>query len=143
MTPETRGALRAHLKQEEGLRLKPYTDTMGVLTVGYGRAIGRIGISRDEAELMLDNDITRSVKDATFIVPAMPTLDPVRQQVVVSMLFQLGLGTFMEFRRCRAALERRDFDQAADEMLDSAWARQTPARVHRLATAMRTGLLQW
>lgn len=141
MTPETRGALRAHLQQEEGLRLKLYQDTVGVWTVGYGRAIGRIGITRDEAELMLDNDISRSVKDATFIVPSLAALDSVRQQVVLSMLFQLGLGTFMEFRKFRAALERRDFEAAAAEMVDSTWAAQTPARAHRLSTAMRTGLM--
>ena len=52
-----RQLLRSQLERHEGLRLKPYRDTVGKLTVGYGRNLEDVGISRDEADFMLDNDI--------------------------------------------------------------------------------------
>lgn len=139
MTDETRASLREHLKVEEGLRLKPYQDTVGVLTVGYGHAIGRIGISRNIAELLLDEDIDRAVADCDLWWKGWRDLDPVRQEVVLAAVFQLGLGTWLDFKATRRAIVEGRYSDAADGLLDSRWATQTPARVKRLAHMLRTG----
>lgn len=139
MTDETRASLREHLKVEEGLRLKPYQDTVGVLTVGYGHAIGRIGISRRIAELLLDEDIDRAVADCDLWWTGWRNLDPVRQEVVLAAVFQLGLGTWLDFRATRRAIVEGRYEDAADHLLNSKWATQTPGRVKRLAHMLRTG----
>lgn len=139
MTADTRAVLRDHLQREEGLRLKPYTDSVGVLTVGFGHAIGRIGISRRIAEQLLDEDIDRSLADLDLAWKGWRQLDPVRQEVLAAMVFQLGLSTFMDFRATRRAVEEGRYADAADHMLNSLWAKQTKSRVERLAQMMRTG----
>lgn len=139
MTDDTRASLREHLQAEEGLRLKPYRDSVGVWTIGYGHAIGRIGISRRIAELMLDEDIDKAIAGLDMMQPGWRALDPVRQTVLVGMVFQLGLSTFLDFKQTRRAITEGRFADAADAMLDSKWAQQTPARVQRLAQMMRTG----
>ena len=48
------------IKRHEGLRLKPYLCTAGKLTIGYGRNLETNGISGDEAEYLLKNDIERA-----------------------------------------------------------------------------------
>ena len=66
-------------------------------------------------------------------------LDPVRQKVVLDMRFNLGPGGFRGFSKMIAALERDDYDTAADEMVDSAWYHQVGNRSKRLVAMMRTG----
>jgi len=146
MTDESRQRLVDSLKVAEGTgpvqrdRLMPYSDSLGVLTIGYGRAIGRIGISFGEAETLLRHDIDRSERDLDFAAAWWRSLDDVRQRALVEMIFQLGLGTFLDFHHTRDALQHQRFGLAADAMLDSEWADQTPARVQRLAAMVRTGL---
>lgn len=139
MTADTRAVLRDHLQREEGLRLKLYQDTVGVWTIGFGHAIGRIGISRRIAELLLDEDIDRAVGDCDLWWKGWRDLDPVRQEVVLAAVFQLGLGTWMDFRATRRAIVEGRYEDAADHLLNSKWAAQTPSRVKRLAQMMRTG----
>ena len=139
MTDETRALLRSHLQVEEGLRLKLYKDTVGVTTIGWGHAIGRIGISRRIADLILEEDIDRSVADLDLWWRGWRDLDPVRQEVLLAAVFQLGLNTWLDFKRTRRAIVEGRWDDAADNLLDSKWASQTPARVQRLAAMLRTG----
>lgn len=139
MTASSLEQLTATIRQAEGLRLKPYTDTVGVLTVGFGRAIGRVGISRDEAEHLLANDIVRVLKGLDLTMPWWRGLDDVRQRALAEMAFQLGLDGLLNFRRMRAALMDGDYERAADEALDSKWAAQTPNRARRVAAMIRTG----
>jgi lysozyme len=119
----------------------PYTDTVGVLTVGYGRAIGRIGISRDEAELLLENDVARAISDLDFAMPWWTGLDEVRQLALTELRFQLGLNGLLDFRKMREALRQKQYGHAADELLDSVVAQQAPNRIKRLAAMLRTGLM--
>jgi lysozyme len=147
VTDETRADLIARLKEDEGTgplhgdRFMPYTDTVGVLTVGYGRAIGRIGISEEEAELLLTNDIERSIGDLNFAMPWWSGLDEVRQMVLVELRFQLGLDGLLGFRKMREALRQHQYGMAADDLLDSLLATQAPNRIKRLAAMLRTGLM--
>ncbi|WP_417315672.1 glycoside hydrolase family protein [Cycloclasticus pugetii] len=133
-----RELLRSQLERHEDLRLKPYRDTVGKLTIGYGRNLEDVGISREEASLMLDADIDEAVKYMET-VDEYCALDPVRQALLVNMCFNLGFCGLMKFKRMWAAIGRGDYSRAGDEMLNSKWARQVGRRADELAEIMRTG----
>lgn len=126
------------VKVEEGLRLKAGADTVGVV-VGYGRNLTTNGLTQAEAEYLLANDVARTLADLEKYCAWWLTLDDVRQEVVADMAFELGVGGLLLFRDMLFALGRRQYDVAADAMLDSLWARQVPSRAQRLAAMMRTG----
>ncbi len=131
----------AMLKRDEGVRLKPYTDTVGKLSIGIGRNLSDIGISQDECDLMLANDIKRTEADADHFW-WFHELNEARQAVILNMLFNLGLRSFQGFTQTIKCLEAGDYDGAADRMLVSKWAEQTGTRAGRLAQIMRTGVVQ-
>ena len=139
MTDDTLETLKATIKKAEGYSAELYTDTVGVTTIGYGRAIGRVGISRDEAELMFANDVGRVLRGLDMALPWWRTLDEVRQAALCEMAYQLGLNGVMNFRKMRTALREGEYDRAADEALDSKWHAQTPKRCERVARMFRTG----
>lgn len=140
-----RPSLEALLIRHEALRLRAYYDTRGKITIGVGRNLEDAGISEAEALFMLDNDIARVVREArTF--PWFDSLTLNRQDVVLSMIFNLGLEGFREFVKLQAALKAGDYEAAAREMFASAWAKQLgdgPGgrrdRVEELAEMMRNG----
>jgi len=135
-----RTRLRTQLVQHEGLRLKPYTDTVGKLTIGVGRNLTDVGITDDEAALLLDNDITRVWQELTHAVGCFSSLDEVRQHVLLDMAFNLGVPRLLKFEKMLAAVEGHHFDVAADEMLNSKWASQVGKRAQTLAAMMRDGV---
>ena len=126
------------IKRHEGLRLKPYKDTEGHLTIGYGRALNIVGISSDEAEAMLHHDVTEVIaKLGRF--PWFKSLCEVRAAVLVDMTFNLGWLKLLGFTHFLDAVERADFETAAAQMLDSEWAKQVGQRAQELSTMMKTG----
>ena len=127
------------LRQQEGLRLKPYKDAPGHFSIGYGRNLDAKGISRAEAETMLDNDITEARADCTKYIPRFAALDEVRQAVLVSMAINNGLTGLMLYQKMLLALASGDYKQAAAEIIDSAAARAIPGRYKDLAQMMETG----
>lgn len=131
--------LRELLIKHEGLSLKPYRCTAGKLTIGVGRNLDAIGITRGEAMLLLSNDIDRVLKEATVHFPWFNSLCPARQDVVVSMIFNLGLDGFKKFKNTINAIQSGDFEKAASEMLSSKWADQVGDRDLELAKMMRQG----
>ena len=137
---ETYRLAQLWVRKHEGLRLFPYTDTVGKLTIGYGRNLVDRGLAITEAELMLQNDLHFAEVDArSFTGPAFETLSAPRRAVVVDMAFNLGLTRLRQFTRFREALGQGDFETAAREMLDSRWATQVGQRALTLADTMRTG----
>jgi lysozyme len=145
MTNEARARLREQLLTDEGLRLKPYTDTVGKNTIGVGRNLDDVGITKLEAMYLLENDISRAIRDLVAALDWFPLLDPVRQCVLVNMAFNLGVGNskrgLLSFQNTLAAIASGDYAAAADGMLRSKWAKQVGHRAERLAKMMRTG--QW
>jgi len=134
-----RTLLKSQLERHEGLRMKPYRDTVGKLTVGYGRNLDDVGISRDEAGFMLDNDIDE-VEKHLETVDEYNGLDPIRQTVLANMAFNLGFRGLMGFKKMWKAIARKDYTEAARQMLDSRWAHQVGYRAQELAQIMRTGV---
>ena len=131
--------LEDQLIDHEGLELKPYRCTAEKLTIGVGRNIEDRGISEDEARYLLKNDIKIVEDELLAQKPEVAGLDSVRQRVLVDMGFNLGIPTLMKFQKMWAAIEAEDFRLAADEAMDSRWAKQVGRRAERLCQAMATG----
>lgn len=121
------------------MRLRPYTDTAGRLTIGYGRNLTDVGISQLEASDLLENDLTRAVNDVQQALPFFVMLDGVRQIVLVDMCFNMGIARLKTFVKMLAFVKAGNFFEAAQEMLNSQWADQVGARATRLASAMASG----
>jgi lysozyme len=134
-----RDILRAQLVIDEGLRLKPYKDTVGKLTIGIGRNLDDRGITKDEAYVMLENDITQAEFDASVLFPSFARLSDNRKAVVVNLCFNLGRDRAAGFKDFRQAVEAQAWEQAAAELLDSKWAKQVGNRAIRLAKQMKEG----
>ncbi|MBU9593449.1 glycoside hydrolase family protein [Burkholderia multivorans] len=138
MTMFDRKQLIVELSRDEGRRLKPYVDTVGKTTIGVGRNLTDVGITDAECDLLLSNDIDRTVAWLDRNLPWWRQLDAVRQRVIVNMAFNMG-GSLLTFTNTLSAMKRGDYASAADGMLNSLWARQVGARATRLANMMRSG----
>lgn len=126
------------LIRHEGLKLKPYRCPAGKLTIAVGRNLDDNGISEQEAMSMLLHDVQEAEAElcqfewwAGLSIP--------RKIALLNMRFNLGLPRFCGFKKMLAALDARDFGQAASEMLDSKWAKQVGDRASELATMMEEG----
>ena len=127
------------LKREEGFSAHAYLCSENRLTIGYGRNVdelGGIGISPDEADLLLRNDIDRTIQECEQW-DWFRDLQPSQQSVLIQLCFQLGYPRLTKFKRMLAALAEQDYETAADELLDSRFAEQVPRRAARLAEQMR------
>lgn len=138
MTSADRDALRQQLMRHEGLRLMPYVDTVGKVTIGVGRNLTDRGITDAEARYLLDNDITATI-NSLVVLPWFPDLDPVRQRAFVDLCFNVGFTRLRGFTAMLAAAARADWPVVADELLDSFYARQVGKRAQTLAGMLRTG----
>ena len=123
-----------HLVHEEGFVPHAYRDHMGYLTIGVGRLIDKEkggGITRDEAEYLLWNDVDKRTAALWDRIPWIKSLDTVRQAVLVAMAFQMGVEGLLGFHQTLKYVQQERWGQAADSMRASLWARQTPARANR------------
>lgn len=132
--------LADRIERHEGYRQFVYTDSLGHPTVGIGRALDTRGVTHDEARYLLENDIAQETAAIRVALPWVSSLDETRFGVLVEMAFQLGTEGVMKFHQALGAMARGDWDAAADQMLDSEWAKQTPARAQELAQIMRSGI---
>jgi lysozyme len=139
VTPESRSLLNKALMRDEDIRLKPYRDTMGKLTIGVGRNIEDRGISVATAMQMLGEDVDIVLAELDQRIPWWRGLDEVRQRVVANLAFNMGTPKLLGFRRMLDALKDGRNDDAADELLDSVYAWQVKGRAIRLAESLRTG----
>lgn len=124
------------LKRHEGMRLKVYRDSTGILTIGIGRNIEGRGLSEAEALLLAENDIANCEAELDEHLPWWRELSDTRKLVLIDMLFNLGWPRFSLFVRMIDALKRRDYADAAAEMLASRWAEQVGQRSRELAHMM-------
>lgn len=129
------------LIRDEGVRLKPYLDTVGKTTIGIGRNLTDIGISDREARFLLANDIQHVENALSQAFPWTDALDGIRRSALVNMSFNLGIGGLSGFKNMLSHLQAGEYDSAAEAMTDSKWAEQVGARAQRLALQIRTG--QW
>lgn len=128
------------ISMHEGRRPMPYQDSVGILTIGVGRNLEANGLSEDEIDYLLSNDLRKAEAEANKY-PWYEGLNTPRQMVVIDMIFNLGPAGFAKFQRTQASIARGDYAVAAKEMLESKWARQVGNRATRLAKIMETGSL--
>lgn len=122
----------------EGLKLKPYRCSANKLTIGVGRNLEDKGITKEEAMLLLENDIInirKQLKKYHWFVKQ----SYIRRKVLIDMAFNLGIPGLLKFKKMILALCQDDHNKAADEMIDSDWYKQVPNRSKRLVKMMRTG----
>ncbi len=135
--------LTAQLRRDEGNRGAAYQDHLGYWTIGVGRLIDSrkpgAGLRPDEIDYLLKNDITDRVQALQKALPWFAKLDQARQGVLVNMAFQMGTNGLLGFKNTLALVEVGRYTEAASRMLESSWAKQTPARAARLSQQMKTG----
>lgn len=163
MDPLNREVLKAELRRDEGEKLRVYKCTEGFDTIGCGRNLDAVGLSlaeqlalgctvaevkkkgitKAQSDLLLDNDIDRSIADLDRVLNWWRQLDPVRQRVLINMCFNMGIGNgrngLTSFRNTLRYIQNGEYGHAADNMLASKWARQVGNRAVRLAELMRLG----
>jgi len=133
--------LTEQLRRDEGTESCAYQDSLGYWTIGVGRLIDARkggGLSNDEIDYLLDNDIRAKTAEVLRALPWAARLSEARQAVLVNMAFQMGTKGLLAFHRTLGSVEDGQYGDAAVEMLNSTWAKQTPARAMRLATQMES-----
>lgn len=127
------------LTRDEGTRLFPYLDQAGKTTIGVGRNLTNDGLSLDEINVLLKNDVSRITEQLAARIPYFSGMDPVRQAVLVNMAFNMGFNGLEKFPNMLSAIAKGNWSEASDEMLGSLWARQVGDRAKRLALQIRSG----
>ncbi|CAI1771447.1 Phage-related lysozyme (muraminidase) [Serratia quinivorans] len=139
------------LCQEEGTILTPYCDSLGYPTIGTGFKIGPQNADLDDYTFSLTkptNDVwLQSLVDQTQadmwanadISEAMLHCSEPRRDILTSMAYQMGVTGLAGFHNMLKAIDAEDWEGAAEQMLDSTWAEQTPARAQRHAYVMQSG----
>lgn len=140
-----RAELARQLRGDEGVRAQAYKDHLGYLTIGVGRLIDErkpgSGLRPHEIDYLLRSDIDDRIDQLSRRLPWFMQLDSARQGVLLNMSFQLGVDGLLGFRNTLRLVEQGEYARAAENMLLSKWAQQTPERARRMAEQMRTG--QW
>jgi lysozyme len=134
--------LTKQLRRDEGEVLHAYPDHLGYLTIGIGRLIDKRkggGITSEEAAYLLANDIDRKTKQVEEKLPWVKDLDEARKGVLVNMAFQMGIEGLLGFKNTLRMVMEGKYEHAAENMLLSKWAQQTPNRAKRLSKQMKTG----
>ncbi len=111
------------ISKNEGLRLNPYKCPADKLTIGYGSNLADKGITQSEALFLLNNDVIQINSELEKDFPFYKKMDEIRQNVIVEMVFILGLTGFKKFKSMIGYLEKLDYENASIEMLDSKFHR--------------------
>jgi len=129
------------LKRHEGVRSHVYLCSAGYETIGVGRNISKsgMGLSDDEVDYLLENDIARVIKELSSEYPWFNSLDDVRKDAMIDISFNLGATRFRGFKRALAAMEVADYTTAAKEFLDSKWSQDVKGRATELCYMIETG----
>lgn len=127
------------LKLHEGYRAKPYVDTVGKVTIGYGFNLTDVGLYPEESEFILNNRLRRLEGELEKALPWLGQLDAVRLAVIFDMAYNMGVPTLLTFKNTLRYVREGNYTQAALNMIQSKWARQVGRRSTRLAEMMRTG----
>ena len=125
------------LKISEGFRDRVYKDTLGIDTIGFGFAIKDLVLSEEISEIILKEKVEALIVRIKNKFDWFDEMPPEIQSVCVEVSYQLGLYGFSKFKKTLAHLKEKEFKHAADEMLDSLWAKQTPNRANMLAQIVR------
>ena len=139
--------LREELKIDEGVKYEIYLDHLGLPTFGighlvletdeeHGKAVGT-AVSEDRVNECFDQDVEIVLADCRQLYEDFDELPEEVQLIVANMMFNMGLPRLSKFKGMKAGVDARDWNAAADEMVDSKWYRQVTNRADRLVERMR------
>lgn len=136
--------VRQQLEREEGRRHNAYLCSEGVPTIGVGHTGPEVHIglvwTDEQIEAALASDAAKATAAARAVCAGwFDRLNEPRQAVLIGMAFQLGQRGLSQFVRTLGAIRDERYELAKTYMLDSLWAKQTPARARRMADQMATG----
>ena len=140
--------LRKQLEIDEGVVHEIYLDHLGYATFGIGHLVRdtdpengwEVGTAISEARCIdaFESDIVGVLSDCEILYPDFGDLPEEAQQIIANMMFNLGRPRLSKFKGMKAGVDARDWERAADEMVDSAWYRQVTNRADRLVVRMRS-----
>lgn len=160
MGPEEIAAIEQYIIANEGWHQTAYADPLGIPTVGVGfnllrndaptkvRALGLdydavrqglLALSDEQIAALLRQDLEKAMAGVAALVPGWSALTPPRRRALVDMAFNLGVGGLGKFSRFLAAVNRKDWQRAEAEIVDSLYFRQVGTRARRNAAAIRHG----
>jgi len=136
--------LKDRIKEHEGFRNTIYKDSLGFATIGYGHLVKEddpFVEGHTYSQKLLNDyfelDFTNAVMGAERLL-GNQAMNYKAKCVIIEMVFQLGMTGVSKFKNTLKAVKEEDWDTAADEMLDSVWAEQTPERANELSSTMRS-----
>ena len=131
----------ADLEVDEGFKPHVYKDSEGYDTIGHGILVDARkggGITVDESRMLLRNRLMLAIHRLDKLRPGWRIYPGRVSDALANMAYQMGADGLNGFTKMWAALDREDFEAAADEALDSKWAKQTPNRARRMANLIRS-----
>tara|TARA_R100000234_G_C4955463_1_gene159313 strand:+ start:155 stop:565 length:411 start_codon:yes stop_codon:yes gene_type:complete len=128
--------LSKQLLYHEGIRLKPYRCSADKLTIGIGRNIEDVGITEEEAFYLLNNDIKKVVEQCQRNFEWFDGLNDLRKEAIVNLVFNMGFGKFLQFKKTIKHIENEEFELAGAELLDSRYAQQVGQRAIDVANQL-------
>ncbi len=139
--------LREELAEDEGCKFEIYLDHLGLPTFGigalvkehdpeYGLPVGT-PVSEDRVRQRFNLDIAVTIEDCGRLYSDFDELPEEAQLVIANMCFNLGYPRLSKFKGMKAGIDDRDWNRAADEMVDSRWHDQVPNRAKRLVKRIR------
>ena len=139
--------LREQLEIDEGVVHEIYLDHLGYPTFGIGHLVresdpehgANVGTKVDEARCIeaFNQDVESVIKDCLILYPDFDDLPEEVQQIIANMMFNMGRPRLSKFKGMKRGVDAKDWNAAADEMVDSAWYRQVTNRANRLVERMR------
>ena len=140
--------LRKQLEIDEGVVHEIYLDHLGYATFGIGHLVRdtdpengwEVGTAIRESRCIeaFESDIVGVLSDCEILYPDFGDLPEEAQQIIANMMFNLGRPRLSKFKGMKAGVDARDWERAADEMVDSSWYRQVTNRADRLVVRMRS-----
>ena len=130
------------LKRHEGVKYYVYKDHLGYETIGVGRCLKQgvgLGLTHDEVDYLLMNDINRCLEELDAAFPWFKDLTEIRREAMINLCFNLGLTRLRKFEKALAAMSIHNYEEAANEFLDSRWAKQVGNRAKQVTEMIRTG----
>ena len=141
-------ALREELTEDEGCVYEVYNDHLGYPTFGIGHLIldsdpeygSDTGTAVSESRVIeaFESDIVGVLSDCETLYDDFEDLPEEAQRIIANMMFNMGRTRLSKFKGMKRGVDARDWNAAADEMVDSNWYRQVTNRADRLVVRMRS-----
>ena len=139
--------LREEIAEDEGCKFEVYLDHLGLPTFGIGALIkdgdpecGQpVGtpVDEDRVRQRFNLDIAVTIEDCKVLYDDFDDLPEECQHIIANMMFNMGRPRLSKFKGMKAGVDARDWNKAADEMVDSRWYDQVTNRAKRLVARMR------